>query len=90
MLNNLLVSILMLLFRYTMQRAVSRRSESSEQEMDGIAEAELAKLQRQYRIMEGDRKAYCEESQNVIRRQRAQIQALQVNLLFFVFKIFCC
>ena len=64
-----------------MQRAVSRRSESSEQEMDGIAEAELAKLQRQYRIMEGDRKAYCEESQNVIRKQRAQIAALQVGLL---------
>ncbi|XP_078488912.1 axonemal p66.0 [Ciona intestinalis] len=60
-----------------MQRAASRRSESSEQEMDGLAEAELAKLQRQYRIMDGDRKAYCEESQNIIRRQRAQIASLQ-------------
>ncbi|XP_076821624.1 coiled-coil domain-containing protein 63-like [Clavelina lepadiformis] len=60
-----------------MQRAASRRSESSEQEMDGLAEAELAKLQRQYRIMEGDRKAYCEESQNRIRRQRDQIASLQ-------------
>ena len=62
-----------------MQRAVSRRSESSEQELDGLAEAELAKLQRQYRIMEGDRRAYCEESQNTIRKQKAQISALQVS-----------
>nr|CAB3228649.1 CiAxp66.0 axonemal p66.0 [Phallusia mammillata] len=60
-----------------MYRAASRRSDNSDQEMDGLAEAELAKFQRQYRIMEGDRKAYCEESQNVIRRQRAQITALQ-------------
>ncbi|XP_039274347.2 coiled-coil domain-containing protein 63-like [Styela clava] len=59
-----------------MQRAASRHSETSEQEMDGL-ENELAKMQRQYRIMEGDRKAYCEESQNIIRKQRAQISALQ-------------
>ena len=70
-----------------MQRAASRRSEASDQEMDGIAEAELAKLQRQYRIMEGDRKAYCEESQNVIRRQRAQIAALEV-LLILAFPVY--
>jgi len=30
-------------------------------EMDQMAEAELARLQRQYRIMEGDRQAYSEE-----------------------------
>jgi len=59
-----------------MQRAVSRNSDSSEQEMDNLAESELAKLKRQYRIMEGDRKAYCEESQNIMRRQKAQIIAL--------------
>ncbi|XP_031560443.1 coiled-coil domain-containing protein 63-like [Actinia tenebrosa] len=60
-----------------MQRAQSRRSDTSEAELDGIAEQELAKLQRQYRIMEGDRKAYSEESQNTIRKQRAAIEALQ-------------
>ncbi|XP_032238101.2 coiled-coil domain-containing protein 63 [Nematostella vectensis] len=60
-----------------MQRVHSRRSEASEAEMDGIAEQELAKLQRQYRIMEGDRRAYGEESQNVIKKQRDTIQWLQ-------------
>lgn len=33
------------------------------------AEQELAKLQRQYRIIEGDRRAYSEETQNLIRKQ---------------------
>ena len=35
-----------------------------------LAEQELTKLQQQYRIMEGDRKAYSEESQNMIRKQQ--------------------
>jgi hypothetical protein len=35
-----------------------------------IAEIELQKLQRQYRIMEGDRKAYSEESRLLIGKQR--------------------
>jgi hypothetical protein len=34
------------------------------------AELELQKLQRQYRIMEGDRKAYSEESRILISKQR--------------------
>ena len=34
------------------------------------AEQELEKLQRQYRVMDGERRAYCEESQNVIRKQQ--------------------
>ncbi|KAJ3196250.1 Coiled-coil domain-containing protein 63 [Irineochytrium annulatum] len=37
---------------------------------DSPAEIELQKLQRQYRIMEGDRKAYSEESRIVISKQR--------------------
>ena len=41
------------------------------------AEQELAKLQRQHRIMEGDRKAYSEESQNIIRKQRVAVESLQ-------------
>lgn len=34
---------------------------SDDLEMDQMAEAELFRLQRQYRIMEGDREAYSEE-----------------------------
>ncbi|XP_061114616.1 outer dynein arm-docking complex subunit 1-like isoform X2 [Conger conger] len=57
--------------------AVSILSDSSEMDIDGIAEAELAKLQRQFRIMEGDRQAYSVETQNLIRRQLQEIQKLQ-------------
>ena len=39
-------------------------------ELDLMAEAELLRLTRQYRIMEGDKEAYCEEAQKVLRRQR--------------------
>ncbi|KAK3730099.1 hypothetical protein QZH41_003645 [Actinostola sp. cb2023] len=60
-----------------MQRSQSRRSDTSEAELDGMAEQELAKLQRQHRIMEGDRKAYSEESQNIIRKQRVAVESLQ-------------
>jgi hypothetical protein len=34
------------------------------------AEQELQRLQRQYRIMEGDRKAYSEESRIMLKKQR--------------------
>ncbi|KAJ8371265.1 hypothetical protein SKAU_G00112930 [Synaphobranchus kaupii] len=57
--------------------AVSILSDSSEMDIDGIAEAELAKLQRQFRIMEGDRQAYGIETQNLIRRQLQEIEKLQ-------------
>lgn len=60
-----------------MQRVHSRRSEGSEAEVDGLAEQELAKLQRQYRIIEGDRRAYSEETQNHIRKQMEAIQSLE-------------
>lgn len=60
-----------------MQRVHSRRSEGSEVEVDGLAEQELAKLQRQYRIIEGDRRAYSEETQNQIRKQTEAIQSLE-------------
>lgn len=60
-----------------MQRVHSRRSEGSEAEVDGLAEQELAKLQRQYRIIEGDRRAYSEETQNQIRRQLEAIKSLE-------------
>jgi hypothetical protein len=35
-----------------------------------LAEQELEKLQQQYRVMDGERRQYCEESQNVIRKQQ--------------------
>ena len=40
-------------------------------------EAELDELQRKYRIMEGDRKSYADEVQNVVRKQKAQIEKLK-------------
>lgn len=48
----------------------SARSDVSDGEMEGLAEAELVKLQRQFRIMENDRAAYTEESQNLIYKQK--------------------
>lgn len=60
-----------------MQRVHSRRSEGSEAEVDGLAEQELGKLQRQYRIIEGDRRAYSEETQNQIRKQMEAIKSLE-------------
>ncbi|MBN3307713.1 CCD63 protein, partial [Amia calva] len=57
--------------------ATSVHSDSSEMDIDGIAESELAKLQRQFRIMEGDRQAYGVESQDLINRQLAEIEKLQ-------------
>jgi DNA repair exonuclease SbcCD ATPase subunit len=42
-----------------------------------VDEAELAALQRQYRIAEGDRKTYTDESQNTLRKQREQIAKLE-------------
>ncbi|XP_041701978.1 coiled-coil domain-containing protein 63 isoform X1 [Coregonus clupeaformis] len=63
----------------TMRRrrsACSVNSDSSEIDIDLLAETELSKLQRQFRIMEGDRQAYSVESQDLIRRQLREIQRL--------------
>ena len=51
------------------------------------AEQELEKLQHQYRVMDGERRAYCEESQNVIRKQQYVICYLtkQSNEFFLFF-----
>ena len=43
---------------------------SDQENNEGIAEMELQKLQRQYRIMEGDRKAYSEESRAILKKQK--------------------
>lgn len=39
--------------------------------------SQLDELQRKYRIMEGDRKSYAEEVQNVVRKQKSQIEKLK-------------
>jgi len=42
-------------------------------------EGELADLHKKYRIIEGDRKAYSDESQSVLRKQRATIDKLKAD-----------
>lgn len=50
--------------------AKSDYSDSEDNEAYGEKEDELRKLQRQYRIMNNDRDAYTQESQDLIRKQR--------------------
>ncbi|CAB1353424.1 unnamed protein product [Coregonus sp. 'balchen'] len=57
--------------------ATSVHSDSSDMDIDGIAETEMGKLQRQFRIMGGDRLAYSIQSQDHIRRQRQEIENLE-------------
>ncbi|XDV51248.1 hypothetical protein PO909_020167 [Leuciscus waleckii] len=57
--------------------ATSALSDSSDLEFDGIAETEIEKLQRQFRITEGDRQAYSIQSQEKIRKQRQEISKLR-------------
>ena len=60
-----------------MNRTSSRWSDGDEEAADdGINEQELQKLQRQYRRLCGDRRAYAKDSQNVLRKQKALIDAL--------------
>ncbi|KAA8593304.1 hypothetical protein FQN60_009420 [Etheostoma spectabile] len=56
--------------------ATSARSDSSEMDIDGT-ESEMAKLQRQFRIMEGDRQAYNIQAREQIRKQEQEIKKLQ-------------
>ncbi|KAM3822483.1 outer dynein arm-docking complex subunit 1 [Vipera latastei] len=57
--------------------ASSLRSDSSDVDLEGIAEGELAKLQRQFRLLEGDRHAYALESRETIRRQMVEVKRLE-------------
>ncbi|KAM6980090.1 coiled-coil domain-containing protein 114 [Aplochiton taeniatus] len=57
--------------------AASAHSDGSEMDTDGLAETEMVKLQRQFRIMDGDRQAYSIQSQEHVRRQRQEIEKLQ-------------
>merc|ERR1711871_325523 len=42
-----------------------------------MGDGELAELHRKYKVMEGDRKAFTEDSQKLIKRQRAHIDKLK-------------
>ncbi|XP_071351437.1 coiled-coil domain-containing protein 114 [Trachinotus anak] len=55
--------------------ATSAHSDSSEMDIDGT-ESEIAKLQRQFRIMEGDRQAYNIQAREQIRKQQQDIEKL--------------
>ncbi|XP_067945851.1 outer dynein arm-docking complex subunit 1-like [Watersipora subatra] len=59
-----------------MPRARSPESDNSDAE-EGLAELEMQKLSRQLRIMEGDREAYTQETQNLIRKQKNEIDQLE-------------
>lgn len=45
-------------------------------EVDAIAEQELSRLQRHYRIMEGDRESFSEEAKFFLNKQRKVIESL--------------
>ncbi|XP_068567821.1 coiled-coil domain-containing protein 114 [Cebidichthys violaceus] len=53
----------------------SARSDTSEMDIDGT-ESEISKLQRQFRIMEGDRQAYNFQAREQIRKQQQEIEKL--------------
>ncbi|XP_039908162.1 coiled-coil domain-containing protein 114 isoform X2 [Simochromis diagramma] len=55
--------------------AASARSDNSEVDVDGAEE--IAKLQRQFRIMEGDLQAYNMQTRKQIRKQQQEIEVLQ-------------
>ncbi|XP_018580910.1 coiled-coil domain-containing protein 114 [Scleropages formosus] len=60
-----------------MPRGRSARSIHSDRSETDLAEVEMTKLQRQFRIMEGDRQAYTIQAQEQIRTQRLEIERLQ-------------
>jgi len=49
----------------------------ADEEPVSTLEGELDELQRRYRMMEADRKLYADEVQNVVRKQKAQIEKLK-------------
>ncbi|KAF4093779.1 hypothetical protein AMELA_G00006080 [Ameiurus melas] len=57
--------------------AISVHSDSSDMDIDTLAETEMGKLQRQFRIMEADRQAYSIQSQELIRKQRLEMEKLR-------------
>ncbi|XP_053308450.1 outer dynein arm-docking complex subunit 1 [Spea bombifrons] len=57
--------------------ASSVRSDSSDVDLEGMADSELAKLQRMFRLKEGQRQATTVGKQEQIRRQLAEMQTLE-------------
>ncbi|XP_069803742.1 outer dynein arm-docking complex subunit 1 isoform X1 [Dendropsophus ebraccatus] len=57
--------------------ASSIRSDSSDMDLEGMADSELAKLQRMYRLKEGQRQATTIGKQEQIRRQLAEMRQLE-------------
>ncbi|XP_053508920.1 coiled-coil domain-containing protein 114 [Ictalurus furcatus] len=57
--------------------AISVHSDSSDMDIDTLGETEMGKLQRQFRIMEADRQAYSIQSQELIRKQRLEMEKLR-------------
>ncbi|KAK6626377.1 hypothetical protein RUM43_006688 [Polyplax serrata] len=57
--------------------ARKRDGNNDDYELEQMSRAELARLQRQYRIMEGDREAYSEEVKILLQKQRKTIEILE-------------
>lgn len=59
-------------------RAGARSAAGMHGDKDDV-ELQVAEIQRKYRIMEGSRRSYSEDSQATIRRQRATIEQLKAD-----------
>uniref|UniRef100_G3TTU4 Outer dynein arm docking complex subunit 1 n=4 Tax=Elephantidae TaxID=9780 RepID=G3TTU4_LOXAF len=57
--------------------AVSTRSEESEAFLEGMVDWELSRLQRQCKVMEGERRAYSKEVHQRIDKQLGEIRRLE-------------
>ncbi|XP_059086891.1 coiled-coil domain-containing protein 63-like [Tigriopus californicus] len=56
-----------------------KNEEEKDLELDLMAEQELLRLTRQYRVMEGDKEAYLEEATKALRRQRKTMEDLEAE-----------
>ena len=55
-----------------------KADEDKDLELDLMAEAELLRLTRQYRIMEGDKEAHSDEANKILRRQRKTLADMEI------------
>lgn len=58
------------------ERENEKNEEEKDSELDLLAEQELIRLTRQFRVMEGDKEAYLEEANKALKRQRKNIEEL--------------
>ena len=61
-------------------------SDDSDDDIDKLAKQEIAKLKRQYRHVEAERKYFCHKSENKLRKQKAVLKDLRVSFLTNVSK----